>query len=123
MGARSYSQQKAVSKMQNEDRRSGMYDTYSRNVHSCVCYDTIKDRSFDQFGRDGFAIQDGETDVWVFSGINFAEVNLAIFFADEADEVCPIGAHFCTQFGKILEKVVVKVLDRIIVVGANLMVF
>lgn len=112
IGTRSYFQQRAVRKKNRGWRlETGDSGTYSRNVHSGICYDAVKNRSFDQPRGDFFAIQDGETDVWVLGGINFAEVDLAIFLTDEAGEICPVGSHFaftCSgrfEESKLIEKV------------------
>ncbi len=53
----------------------------------------VEDGAGDEVGGDFLLVVGCEAEVWGDFGVDLAEVNLAIFLGDEADEVGPVGGH------------------------------
>lgn len=72
-----------------------LWGKYLLHSHGLVADCSVEDRAVDEPDADVAVRREGcQADIWRRLGVELAEMDLAVFHGDEADEVCPLR-HFC----------------------------
>ena len=72
------------------------------DCHCLVGDEAVEDGSRDDFCFDLFLVDGCESEVWEGLGVDLAQVDLAIFLGDKANEMGPIGRHNCRGWAQLI---------------------